>query len=198
MTRPEPVQQFLDAVLPAMQARARDGDSPASLDRIAAAARIEGNPGSAPATLPVCAWLDAATARPGGAADLDAVMAATRALLPLLAWRTRPGNDTASPNFSDSHANAMVLGPGGVEDRRDFWLGFSLVAPGTRYPDHRHAPEETYLVLSPGQFRKEGRDWFRPGMGGSFFVPPNTLHAMRSDDDAPLFAVWALWAGREG
>lgn len=198
MTRPQPVQKFLDALMPAMQRRASNGDSSASVGRIAAAARRSGGAGCTAATLPVCAHLDTALARPGGAADLDAVIGAIRDLLPLLCWRRRPGNDTASPNFAENHANAMVLGPGGIEDRGDVWIGFSLVAPGTRYPDHRHLPEETYLVLSPGQFRKEGRDWFAPGMGGSFFVPANALHAMRSTDDAPLFAAWALWPGRAG
>jgi len=198
MTRPEPVQQFLDALLPAMQARATDGGSPASLERIAAAARTAGRPGCTPATLPASSWLDTALAQPGGAADLDAVLGAVRNLAPLLCWRTRAGNDTASENFAENHANAMVLGPGGVEDRGDIWIGFSLIAPDTRYPDHRHAPEETYLVLSPGQFRKEGRDWFEPGMGGSFFVPPNALHTMRSAVYAPPFAIWAPRAERGG
>ncbi len=193
MTRPQPLQDLLDALLPALRQRATDGDSPASVERIARAAEKPGAKGAAPALLPVCHWFDKALARDPGAPDIAAIFDALRALYPLMVWRTRTGDDTASPNFPESHANAMLLGPGGIEDRRDIWIGVSLLAPQTRYPDHRHAPEETYLVLSPGRFRKEGRDWFEPGIGGSFFVPPNALHAMRADE-APLLALWSLWA----
>ncbi|WP_313352679.1 hypothetical protein, partial [Paracoccus sp. (in: a-proteobacteria)] len=62
MTRPEPLQHLLDVALPGMQARAHDGDSPASLARITEASRMVGNPGAAPASLPVCNWLDRALA----------------------------------------------------------------------------------------------------------------------------------------
>lgn len=193
MIRPQPLQGFLDAVIPVLRHRARDGDSPASVERIAQAAARPGQAGSSPAALPVCRWFAQAAAHHPDDPDLAAVFAALRDLYPLMVWRRRTGDATASPGFSEAHANAMLLGPGGIEDRRDFWLGVSLLAPQTRYPDHHHAPEETYLVLSPGEFRRDHGNWFEPGVGGSFFVPPDTLHAMRSGD-APLFAIWALWA----
>ncbi|MDT1061083.1 dimethylsulfonioproprionate lyase family protein [Paracoccus sp. CPCC 101403] len=192
MTRPQALQEFIDIALPAMQARAHDGGSPASLQRIAEAVTAPGDSGAAPATLPVVGeWLDSALDRRPEYEDLADLLQAIRALSPLLCWRKRTGDATASANFQSSHANAMLLGPGGIEERRDMWIGLSLLAPQTRYPDHQHAPEETYLVLSPGSFRKPGRDWFQPGLGGSFFVPPNAVHAMRSEDE-PLFALWAL------
>ncbi|WP_323717123.1 dimethylsulfonioproprionate lyase family protein [Paracoccus aminovorans] len=193
MTRPAPLQSLLDAALPALRARAHDGDSPASVERIAAAWETVAAPGAKPARLPVCEWFDRVLDDPPEAADLAALFAALRELSPLLCWRRHSGGDTASANLAESHANAMLLGPGGIEDRRDLWLGLSVLAPQTRYPDHHHAPEETYLVLSPGQFRHGDSDWFEPGMGGSFYNPPGIVHAMRSGD-APLFALWALWA----
>lgn len=192
MSRPQALQDFLDLALPAMQARAHDGNSPASLRGIAEAVRAVGQPGAAPGSQPVVeALLEAALERDMDCQDLSQLLQSLRALAPLLCWRKRTGDATASANFQDGHANAMLLGPGGIEERRDLWIGLSLVAPRTRYPDHQHAPEETYLVLSPGSFRKEGRDWFQPGVGGSFFVPPNAVHAMRAEEE-PLFALWAL------
>ena len=86
----------------------------------------------------------------------------------------------------------MILGPAGLEHRNDVWIGASLMAPFVRYPDHAHAPEETYLVLSEGDFRQGDGDWFTPGVGGSFYNSPWIKHAMRSGA-APLFAFWALW-----
>jgi hypothetical protein len=116
-----------------------------------------------------------------------------KAIEPDLEWVRRASYDeTASANFVDGHANAMILGPAGLEPRRDVWFGVSLLAPHVRYTDHSHAPEETYLVLSEGAFRQGEDEWFTPGIGGSFYNTPFITHAMRSTD-TPLFALWALW-----
>lgn len=195
MDRPELLQNFLDTVLPIMAARAHDGDSPASLGRITSALRSTADAGGQPSTLPVCdVWLKPALDRTATDQDMQQVMDALRALSPLLPWRTRSVGPEASEHFPESHANAMLCGPGGIEHRHDVWLGVSLVAPNTRYPDHTHHPEETYLVLSPGEFRRNGTEWFSPGVGGSFFVTPDAVHAMRAGDE-PLLALWALWDG---
>jgi quercetin dioxygenase-like cupin family protein len=192
MTRPMALQAFLDAAAAALPARAVADGSPESISRILAAARTEGEPGAAPARLPVCDWFDKAIHSDPSPPDLARLVSSLRNLAPLMVWRTRTGDATASENFAANHANAMLLGPGGIETRNDLWIGLSLLAPGTRYPDHRHAPEETYLVLSAGEFRQGDGDWFAPGLGGSFYNPPNILHAMRSGGD-PLLALWALW-----
>jgi hypothetical protein len=122
-----------------------------------------------------------------------------KAIEPFLEWRRRPTYDasTASSNFVLGHANAMVIGPSGLEDRRDVWLGVSLLAPEVRYPDHNHDPEEVYLVLSPGEFRQEEGHWFAPGIGGSVYNRPRIKHAMRSLA-GPLFAFWVLQASLPG
>lgn len=190
--RPVELQNLLDVALPAMAARAASLESAASLARIAAAARQPGAPGAAPQRLPVCALLDQVLDQTPAAPDLAALFAALLALAPRMVWRRRSGDASASANFAEAHANAMLLGPGGIENRQDLWLGLSLLAPHTRYPDHCHKPEETYLVLSPGEFRHGASDWFQPGMGGSFYNTPDIVHAMRSGA-APLFALWALW-----
>ncbi len=124
--------------------------------------------------------------------DLKPLAEAFRTVAPRLDWgRRATWDDTASANFPDGHANAMIAGPRGLEHRTDAWLGVSLLAPNVRYPDHTHAPEETYLVLCESEFRHGDSDWFVPGVGGSFYNVPNIRHAMRSLD-APLFAFWAL------
>ena len=48
----------------------------------------------------------------------------------------------------------VVVGRGGLEPRADVLIGISLLAPTVAYPEHRHPPEEVYLVLSPGEWRK--------------------------------------------
>lgn len=199
MRRDPDLQRFTDAVLAAFEEAVPGPESAASLQRIAAALAVPAprreRPGS---RLPVCAHLDAALAVTQPRPSLARLVEAFRAIEPALEWVRRASSDaTASANFAEGHANAMILGPAGLENRRDVWLGVSLLAPRVRYTDHSHAPEETYLVLSEGEFRQGDGDWFAPGLGGSFYNIPLITHAMRSGD-LPLFAFWALWVQPEG
>lgn len=192
MERSPQLQAFLDAAATALRKRVADDTSRASVGRILKAAETVGSKGAPPLQLPVCGWFAPATARTPVEPDLAKLVETLRDLFPFMVWRTRTGDSTASAGFAEGHANAMLLGPGGIEDRRDVWIGLSLLAPHIRYPDHQHRPEETYLVLSPGLFRTGSEDWFEPSIGGSFYNPPNQLHSMKSGAE-PLLALWALW-----
>lgn len=141
--------------------------------------------------VPACGWLADALAQASVAPGPAAIAGCFSILEPSLTWRRRDGGPNASPNIMEGHGNAMVIGPGGLEERDDVWIGISLLAPHTRYPDHRHPPEEVYYVLSPGLFRQGDGEWFEPGAGGVFHNPPGIWHAMRSED-APLLAAWIL------
>jgi len=102
------------------------------------------------------------------------------------------GGPFASANWPEGHANSTIVGPErGLECRDDVAIGVSLLAPLVRYPDHQHAPEEVYLLLTPGRFQHGGSDWFEPGIGGTLHNEPNIRHAMVSQD-APLLAIWCL------
>jgi quercetin dioxygenase-like cupin family protein len=193
MQRPDALADFLDAAFAAFNRFARDTRSRHSIQAIDACLDTPGVIRETPGNrLAICdRYLDAALAAPTEDDVLRSLLAGFKALEPLLEWKPRPShNDTASENFATGHANAMIVGPDGLEHRQDAWLGVSLMAPETRYPDHNHPPEETYLVLSGGQFMQEGR-WFTPGIGGSFYNPPGIRHAMRSGE-TPLLALWAL------
>lgn len=188
------LQAFGEALLAAFAEVAPSPEASDSLGRIARAleapaARRE-RPGS---RLPVCDHLDTALAVETDRPALRRVIDTFTAIEPDLEWVRRASFDeTASANFVDGHANTMIFGPAGLENRMDVWVGASLLAPHVRYTDHSHAPEETYLVLSDGQFRQGEGAWFTPGMGGSFYNTPHITHAMRSGE-TPLFAFWALW-----
>jgi len=98
-------------------------------------------------------------------------------------------------DLSKSGQHCLIVGPSGFEDRADLALGVSRLAPPVRYPDHDHPPEETYLVVTEGEFRQEDGDWFSPGIGGLFYNVPMIKHDMRSGE-APLLAFWGLWMNR--
>ncbi|WP_159014494.1 dimethylsulfonioproprionate lyase family protein [Acidisoma sp. S159] len=147
-----------------------------------------------PRRLPACANLSAALGIGTTDKALVELLKCFAIIEPMLHWRHRESYDaTASPNFFDGHGNVMILGPGGLEERADVQIGFSLLAPHVRYPDHRHPPEEVYLVLSDGEFQHAASDWFSPGIGGTIYNSPGIRHAMRSGP-TPLFAMWILLA----
>jgi hypothetical protein len=191
--RSEVLQSFVDTAAAAFdqfaQAREARRAIPQIFSALGAAGAARSGAGS---RLPVCAHLETALAIDTSHQVLHRLVERFRSLEPLLVWRRRSSSDsTASDNYGDGHANAMIIGPGGLEDRQDVWLGASLLAPNVRYPDHNHPPEEVYLVLSEGEFRQGEGGWFSPGMGGSFYNPHGIKHAMRSGE-VPLFAFWAL------
>ncbi len=190
----------LQSFLVAAEAAIRDGTD-ASESVAAAAGRIftalqvpsvEAGP-TEPCRLPVCSHLEAAldNAR-RHSAPVRALADAFAAIEPQLNWSVRADAGNHPRGFLDSHANATIVGPDGIEVRRDVRIGVSLMAPHTTYPDHRHPPEEVYVVLSGGEWRQESNPWHAPGIGGLVYNPPNIVHAMRSMDQ-PLLAFWFLW-----
>lgn len=192
--RPPALQDFVDALKAAFAEAALAADARRAVDRVFARAATTAPAGQNPAEdLPVTAQFPEALA--ALLSRRDALGNLARALLglgPHLAWSTRKVvGPAASPGFAQAHANAYLLGPGGMEDRRDLWIGLSLMAPGTRYPDHDHAPEEVYLVLTPGEFWHGDATWISPGVGGTVHNVPGIRHAMRALD-APFLAVWVL------
>lgn len=65
----------------------------------------------------------------------------------------------------------------------------SDAAPGTRYPGHRHSPQEIYAELSPGELQQHAGPWCALGIGGVGHNTSNIIHGMRSPR-VPLLAVW--------
>lgn len=195
--RPEPMHRLIDAAFVAL-----DGTAPASArPAITAMAALLKTPGRASGNIagsaPACAWLDdalaAAEKAPAPAATLARAVAAVAPGLPWYrrAWSAADGGPDDAAAFADGHANAQIVGPQGLEVRDDVTVGVTIMAPGVRYPDHRHPPEEVYVVMSEGEWRRANDPWFRPGPGGIVHNPPGIVHAMRSGV-APLFALWIL------
>lgn len=157
-------------------------------------AERQGRPGEAiPGRLPVCGHaLDAAlaglAAQPSPLPELASAFAAVEGHL---AWYRRRTATPADEPFYSSHANAMIIGPGGLEERADVQMGVSVMPPHALYPDHDHPPEEVYIALSGGAWWNAGMDWTEPGPGGIIYNPPGILHAMRAGE-GPLLALWFL------
>jgi quercetin dioxygenase-like cupin family protein len=143
--------------------------------------------------LPACAHnIDAAlaglSALPSPLPDLASDFAAIESGL---RWYRRKNAAAIGQPFLDGHANAMLVGPGGIEERDDVWVGATVLAPNIVYPDHDHPPEEVYIALSAGEWWNAEMDWTEPGPGGIIYNPPGILHAMRSHAQ-PMLALWFL------
>lgn len=191
--RDNSLQRFLDAAEAAIRQSAPPGGEAAlAAERVFSRCRATvGAAGSAaPARLPVCDWLEPALDR-ADATPRQAVADAFAAIGDRLEWKRRKAADPADRAFWDGHANAMIFGPGGVEDRSDLWIGATVMAPGVTYVDHDHPPEEVYLSLCPGEWWNARMDWTDPGMDGLIYNPPGIRHAMRSGKD-PFLALWFL------
>jgi len=146
-----------------------------------------------PVQLAVCEHLPAAIS---AAADASPEMArlanSFEKITSQLIWKVRAsGGPHASANWPGGHANAVIVGKGGIEERNDVAIGASLLAPHVRYPDHTHPPEELYLVMTAGRFQHGDDAWCDPGPGDTFHNPPGIKHAMASGD-RPLLAIWTM------
>lgn len=108
-----------------------------------------------------------------------------------LSWGRRRNAEAVGEPFYGGHANATLVGPGGLEQREDVWVGATVMAPGIVYPDHDHPPEEVYIALSPGEWWNADMHWTEPGPGGIIYNPPGILHAMRSHA-CSFLALWFL------
>jgi quercetin dioxygenase-like cupin family protein len=193
--RPAALQAFLDAAREGYLAAGIDDQTRACIHRVFHALRtIHPISSKKAARVPSSKHLSGAlepARRIGGV--LEAVADCISKLDPLLTWRTgRSPDETSSANYAEEHANSMIVGPGGLENRSDIWIGLSMLGPNVRYPDHTHPPEEAYLVLTDGQFRQGEGKWFTPGVGGTLYNEPGILHAMRSSETEPFLALWCL------
>jgi hypothetical protein len=195
LSRSPDLQTFLTAA----EAAVRQGTGPmtAVADRIFTALQVPSTPAAQPGSgrLPACRHLETALEQARSQPDpIGALAHAFATIEPRLSWKTRAGAEALGEQFLNSHANATIVGSEGLEIRQDVWIGTSLMAPQTRYPDHRHPPEEVYVVLSAGEWRQGNGEWHAPGIGGLVHNTPNIVHAMRSGEN-PLLALWFLWIG---
>jgi hypothetical protein len=187
MRQPD-IDAFLDASAVALRAATRGAAARAAEDVIGRWT-VAGVPGVAAERLPVCDWIAPALA--AVTPERAALAAAFAALEGQLRWARRASASIHEQTFWNGHANAVILGPGGLEARDDLWVGVTVMAPGVDYVDHYHAPEEVYLSLSPGEWWNSDMDWTDPGPTGAIYNPPGITHAMRSGA-APFLALWYL------
>ena len=198
MNRPEALDRVLDAARDFLAARVEAKTPPDDAarrisDALAGSVGVIA-PGDTPPRPPAYRHLSAALENACAAPEVAPLAEAFAALEPELAWVWRDDSEAHGETFRDGHANAWLVGPAGFEQRSDVLVGASLLAPGVRYIDHRHPPEEIYIVMSGGEWYREDRGWHTPGVGGVVYNPSDAVHAMRAGPE-PLLALWLLPVG---
>ncbi len=190
------LQRFIDATEAGFQARAAHfPDAVPMVNRIFVA--LNDTDGvkakNTPTRLAVCSHLESALCQARNGPDpVPELTDALAAIEPEFVWTRRPGSAQVAGDFHNSHANAIIVGKGGLELRQDVQIGVSLIAPEIHYPRHRHPPEELYIVLSPGKWMQDDNSLAFKRSGDLVHNGPNGWHAMQATN-VPLLAIWCLW-----
>lgn len=193
--RSDALQEFLDSLKENFAAAKFDAAVRSVIDVLFADLARPAPAGSHhPRRLPTCQHLpDAINLAKSASSELARLASAFEAIESSLAWMVRAsGGPFASANWPEGHANATIIGSASaLETRDDLAIGASLLAPNVRYPDHSHAPEEVYLLLTPGRFQHGDLDWMALAPGETLHNEPRIKHAMASDG-GPLLVFWCL------
>lgn len=106
-----------------------------------------------------------------------------------LTWFRAPAGPFASMNFEGSNSHAILIGPGGLEERTDARIGIAMLTPYMRMPDHKLDCPRAYLALTDFEFSTESTGWTRAETGTVCFAPAGELVAYRCTT-APLLTMW--------
>ena len=125
---------------------------------------------------------------------------AVAAASPHLRWITPYQAGEGADELAVGYASAMLSMPGppprngypAPYANPNVLVAFTLQAPGTFYPLHRHKAPEIYHVISgTAEWQRDGEPWRRRPPGEWFFHASDQGHAMRTAGE-PLLAV-AAW-----
>ena len=189
-----------DAVRHAAGSPATDCPEIAILDDLLSRPFPPGKSSVEPARTPVVTdYLDAAVE--AATTPRERILArAVAAASPHIRWIApyRPGE--GADELAEGYATAMLSMPGpppriGYQApyaNPDVLVAFTLQAPDTFYPLHRHKAPEIYHVISgTAEWQRDGEPWRRRLPGEWFFHASDQGHAMRTAGE-PLLAV-AAW-----
>lgn len=111
-----------------------------------------------------------------------------------LRWSQNPQYTEANTprTLLDGYAYAALSGPEGPIHLAAPRGGYALFGPDVTYPQHKHAPREIYLVLTPGaKWQLDGGEWFDVEPGDLIYHAPWQVHAMKTTTEPMLaFAGW--------
>lgn len=149
--------------------------------------------GDTPIELPACSYLGSALAAALSGPEA-AIARSLGALKDRLRWTySYPARD-GFEDLATRIAFCQVVGNKGLISSRNILVGFTLLAPHTHYPAHRHPASEFYIVLSGTALWQQDTEPAEPRPPGAIiFHRSGVTHAMESGDEALLAAF--TWHG---
>ncbi|ACE94663.1 MULTISPECIES: dimethylsulfonioproprionate lyase family protein [Rhizobium] len=119
----------------------------------------------------------------------EAIACQFKSLADRLLWRRGRTGPFASLNFGNTHSHAVLVGPGGMEERADLRVGVIYMDRYTRFPDHIQTQPRAFILLSPGEICLGDSQWFSAATGTVFANDAGQSFAIRCTAQ-PLLAVW--------
>jgi len=119
----------------------------------------------------------------------EAIAGQFKSLADSLLWRRGRSGPFASLNFGNTHSHAVLVGPGGMEERADLRVGVIYMDRYTRFPDHVQTQPRAFILLSPGEICLGNSQWFSAATGTVFANDAGQTFAIRCTA-RPLLAVW--------
>jgi len=188
MDRHERIAGFLGRCVETLDRVAVDGPARAGATALAEAVARAMPRAFEPASVPALDGIDgiAGATAPGSGAEGELARAFVD-IAPDLCWVPTPRADDGGTELALAPLDlAFDLGPTTV--------GIMYVAPGCRYPLHRHPPQELYLTIAgQGRWRYGGHDGFRPVEPlSTVYNRPGDLHSAVAGEE-PVVALYVLW-----
>lgn len=110
-----------------------------------------------------------------------------------LHWR-RPGYGALPAHISGQIKVVEIVGPNGMIPHDSLRFGVFWQNAGHFYPQHNHAAEELYHILSGhAEWGQDDQAAVRRSAGAFVHHPPWMRHSIRTSD-SPLVAIWG-WTG---
>jgi mannose-6-phosphate isomerase-like protein (cupin superfamily) len=114
------------------------------------------------------------------------------ALAPKLNWQQTYTAAQVGQTHLRNYGWFNILSPDGIFLSEDFRISVGVWLKGLFYPEHRHEPEEHYMVLAGGGVFRSGTS--EPRLceaGDTVHYPSNIVHSIdMADHDLMALAVW--------
>ena len=147
-----------------------------------------------PSNLEVTQWL--AAAKKNAPSHTVALVRALSKMSANLRWQQTYSTDDMPPAFLARYGWSLLVGPTAPTRSPSVLAGVLLLGPDVEYPLHKHAAEESYLVLSgAASWRVGTAGWEVKTAGQIVHNPPWQPHAMRTDQNEPLLVGFVWRAG---
>lgn len=98
--------------------------------------------------------------------------------------------EIAGEKFPAGRLTKVVVGPNSKVTAENFVQGYVTIYPGGSVPEHRHANEEVYTIISGrGEMMVNGQTETLEA-GSAVYIPPGQAHSLTNNSDQDLIMIF--------